>query len=78
VYGASAPGHDGSARPVSAPASLENTGSLTGHILAQGRPDLQEERTGSARLVVIIMAVVGILVVGGLAAAIAFLSGVFS
>jgi hypothetical protein len=87
VYGGSAPSHDpaliASFRPDSRgyatadSGSLEASGSLTGHILAQGRPDTPEERSGGSRAVIIIMVVVGILVVAGLAGVIAYLSKVF-
>jgi hypothetical protein len=89
VYGGSAPSYDPASAPVAGyrPAGVgsgldsgsleEVSGSLTGHILAQGRPDTPEERSSGSRAVVIIMVVVCILVVAGLAAMIAYLAKVF-
>jgi hypothetical protein len=56
--------------------SLENSGSLTGHILAQGRPDTAEESSGGSRTVVIVLVMVGLLIVLGLAGAVVVLSGI--
>jgi hypothetical protein len=78
VYGGAPPAHD-PARPPSgpsAPGGFETSGSLTGHILSQGRPDT-DDRSSGTRAVIIIMIVMGVLVIGGLAAAIAWLSGMF-
>jgi hypothetical protein len=75
VYGGAPPAHD-PARPPGGPTGYETSGSLTGHILSQGRSDEDRSASGT-KAVIIIMIVMGVLVVGGLAAAIAWLSGVF-
>jgi hypothetical protein len=77
VYGGAPPAHDPAYGSVGS-TGYETSGSLTGHILAQGHPDTGADRSsGGARAVIIIMVIMGVLVVGGLAAAIAWLSGVF-
>jgi hypothetical protein len=79
VYGGSPPAHDPAYRPPgqSFPVGFETSGSLTGHILAQGRPDDDDSGRGS-KVVIVVMVLVGIFVVAGLAAAIAYFSGVFN
>ena len=54
---------------------FETSGSLTGHILSQGRPE--RESSASSKVVMIILIIMSLLVVGGLALGIAYLSGVF-
>ena len=76
VYGGAPPAHD-PARGATGPGGYETSGSLTGHILSQGHPDNDDRPSNGSRAVIIIMIVMGVLVVGGLAAAIAWLSGVF-
>ena len=76
VYGGAPPGHD-PAWGATGATGYETSGSLTGHILAQGHPDTGDRSSGGSKAVIIIMIIVGVLVVGGLAAAIAWLSGVF-
>ncbi len=71
VYGGAPPAHDPAQAP---PPGFEPSGSLAGHILAQGRP---EESSASSKIVMIILIVMSVLVVGGLGFAIAYLSGVF-
>jgi len=71
VYGGSPPAHDPAGRT-----PQETTGSLAGHILAQGRSDEADGGSGS-KAVMIILIVMIILVVGGLGLGIAYLSGVF-
>jgi len=79
VYGGAPPAHDprGPNPPYQSNASYhpEASGSLTGHILSQGRED--SDGSGGSRAVFIIIGIMALLVVGGLAAAIAYLSGVF-
>jgi hypothetical protein len=55
--------------------SLENSGSLTGHILAQGRPDEPEGASARSRTVVTVLIVVGLLIMVGLVGAVVLLSG---
>lgn len=50
--------------------ALENSGSLTGHILNQGAADTPPPKARTARVVIIIMIIIVALVVGGIAAAI--------
>jgi uncharacterized membrane protein YccC len=57
------------------PLALDNSGSLTGHILAQGRPDTAEARSGGSKAVIVTLVVTSILVVAGLVTAIMVLSG---
>jgi hypothetical protein len=66
-------------------AALDNSGSLTGHILSQGRYDAPPPKSRTAKVVVIMLVVLGMLVVGGLVAGIFFrdaitqlLNGIFS
>ena len=73
------PGRPPGARAApSAPVPLgdEPSGSLTGHILAQGRPDAPAFDTGGRRWVVGILVAIAVLVAGGLTAAVLLLSGV--
>ncbi len=70
VYGGAPPGHD--LGQVSA--GFESSDSLSGQILGDGVPD--EPRRGS-KAVILIMITIGLLVIGGFAAAIAYLSGAF-
>jgi hypothetical protein len=59
-------------------APFEPTGSLSGHLLAQGRSDdRDDDEGGGSKVVMIILIVMSALVVGGLALGIAYLSGVF-
>jgi hypothetical protein len=67
VYGAGEldPGDLTMAVPTHAYHDVENTGSLTGHILNQGWSDIgQQQSTGNNRKVVIIMAAVLLALVG--------------
>jgi hypothetical protein len=60
------------------PGGLEATGSLTGHILAQGRPvDSPGERSSGSRGVIIAMVVVCVLILAAAGAVVAHLAGVF-
>jgi flagellar biosynthesis/type III secretory pathway M-ring protein FliF/YscJ len=43
---------------MAAPASAENTGSLTGHILNQGWSDINQHASRNNRKVVVVMAIV--------------------
>jgi hypothetical protein len=63
VYGGSAtegPGFATVALPPGNP--VENTGSLTGHILAQGWADTPTERSRTTRVVLVLIASLGLLV----------------
>jgi hypothetical protein len=77
VYGGAPPAHD----PARAPAGIagyESSGSLTGHILAQGHPDTPQGGSGrGSKAVIIIMVIMVLLVVGGFALGAAWLSGAF-
>ena len=50
-------------------AGQEHSGSLTGHILAQGQPDLPPTKESKRKTVIILCVVVGILLAAGLAVA---------
>jgi len=76
VYGGAPPAYDAAQRPEGRP-GFETSGSLTGHILAQGRPDRPAESSNSSKIVMIILIAMSILVVGGLGLGIAYLAGVF-
>lgn len=54
---------------VSGGGSLENSGSLTGHILAQGRADSAAPTSNNAKVLVIGLVLLGLLVLVGLLAA---------
>ena len=74
VYGGAPPGHD----PGDAPQGFDTAGSLSGQIFGNGEADPREEESGGgSKAVIIVMVVIGVLVVGALAAAIAYLSGAF-
>jgi hypothetical protein len=49
--------------------ALENSGSLTGHILSQGAADVPPPKARTARVIVIIVVILLVLVAGGLAVA---------
>jgi hypothetical protein len=75
VYGGSAPSQD---RGPGNTSTAEPSGSLTGHILAQGRPiEAAGERSGVTRGVIIGMVVVCVLILLGAGAVMAHLSGWF-
>ncbi|MFG1867586.1 hypothetical protein [Micromonospora arborensis] len=60
VYGSGeGPGFTTIAIPANA---VENSGSLTGHILAQGWSDTPAERSGNARVMIVLAAALGLLV----------------
>jgi hypothetical protein len=65
VYGAGA-------RAAAMASPLENSGSLTGHILSQGHPEESGPRNRTARVVVILTVTLLVVVIGGLLAAIFF------
>ena len=48
---------------------MEYTGSLTGHILSQGRKDAPTPKSRTAKVVLVMLLVMGVLVVVGIAAA---------
>lgn len=58
------PGHLTVALPPGHP--LENSGSLTGHILSQGWPDAPEVKDNTTKVIVVLLAGLGILVAVGL------------
>lgn len=60
VYGSGeGPGFSTIAMPANA---VENSGSLTGHILAQGWADTPAERSSNARVMIVLAAALGLLV----------------
>ncbi|WP_406074272.1 hypothetical protein [Micromonospora sp. NBC_01638] len=60
VYGSGeGPGFTTIAMPANA---VENSGSLTGHILAQGWADTPAERSGNTRVMIVLAAALGLLV----------------
>jgi hypothetical protein len=52
--------------------SMENSGSLTGHILSQGSADAPPPKSRTAKVIVIIVIILLVLVGGGLAVAFLF------
>ena len=54
VYGASAP---------VGPATMDSSGSLTGHILSSGAPDVLPPKSRTARVIVILAVALGVVVV---------------
>ncbi len=52
--------------------SVENSGSLTGHILSQGAADTPPPKSRTAKVIVIILIILIVLVGGGLAVAFLF------
>jgi hypothetical protein len=78
VYGGFAPSQDRAPTGPEGTSSLEVSGSLTGHILSQGRPvGVAGERSTGSRGVVIAMAVVCALLLLGLGGVVAHLAGAF-
>jgi hypothetical protein len=79
VYGAGAPDQDRPAFTGPAGTSpLENSGSLTGHILAQGRPiEVPGEKSSGSRAVVFAMIGVCLVILLAAGAVVAHLGGVF-
>jgi hypothetical protein len=59
----------------SGPLSLEGSGSLTGHILAQGRPDEPESRPRGPRTVIIVLVTILVLAVAAGLGAILVITG---
>lgn len=61
VYaGGDGPGYTTIALPPNA--AVENSGSLTGHILAQGWADTPAERSRNTRVVIVLIAALGLLI----------------
>jgi hypothetical protein len=78
VYGGSAPSQDQPAFGPGGTSALEVSGSLTGHLLAQGRPvEVAGEKSTGSRSVIIAMVVVCVMLLFGLSAVVAHLAGVF-
>jgi hypothetical protein len=66
-------------QPAPAPVPMtENSGSLTGHILAQGHPVVPLPSTGRSKFMVIVVVLVSLLVLGAIAAGIAVVSGMLT
>ena len=61
--------YGGSSGATSLPTPLENSGSLTGHILSQGTADLPPPKSRTAKVLVIILGILVVLVGGGLVVA---------
>jgi hypothetical protein len=59
----------------SGPLPLESSGSLTGHILAQGRPDVVEPQRRGSRTVIIVLVTIGVLALAAALGAVLVLSG---
>jgi hypothetical protein len=73
--------YGGSAGAGSLPAPMENSGSLTGHILSQGTADLPPPKSRTAKVLLIILGILVVLVGGGLAVAYYFqdfITGLFN
>jgi hypothetical protein len=78
VYGGSAPSQDRMPFGPGGTSSLEVSGSLTGHILAQGRPvEAAGEKSSGSRGVIIAMVLVCVLLLAGLGGVVAHLAGIF-
>lgn len=69
------PGQHEGAGDLSGDALDPGTGSLTGHILRQGRPDTDPGTGHGRRTVVLVLAVIGVLVIVALVGAVLRLSG---
>ena len=61
--------------PLPVPMATENSGSLTGHILAQGHPVVPLPSTGRSKFMVTVVVLVSLLVLGAIVAGIAMVSG---
>ena len=58
--------------------ATENSGSLTGHILAQGHPVVPLPSTGRSKFMVAVVVLVSLLVLGAIVAGIAMVSGMLT
>jgi hypothetical protein len=59
----------------SGPLPLEGSGSLTGHILAQGRPDVTETKPRASRTIIMVLVTIGVLALAAALGAVLVLSG---
>jgi hypothetical protein len=59
----------------SGPLPFESSGSLTGHILAQGRPDVPEPKPRGSRTIIITLVTIGVLALAAALGAVLVLSG---
>ncbi|MEN3307401.1 MAG: hypothetical protein V7603_3603 [Micromonosporaceae bacterium] len=57
------------------PLPLDGSGSLTGHILAQGRPDVPESKPRGSRTVIITLVTIAVLALAAALGAVLVLSG---
>jgi hypothetical protein len=58
--------------------NAENSGSLTGHILAQGHPVVPLPSTGRSKFMITVVVLVSLLVLAAVAAGIAVVSGMLT
>jgi len=65
-------------QPQPVPAGVENSGSLTGHILAQGHPDVPATRTGRSWFMVVVVVAVCLLVLAAVVAGVTVLGGMLT
>jgi hypothetical protein len=60
------------------PMTVENSGSLTGHILAQGHPVVPLPSTGRSKFMVTVVVLVCLLILGAIVAGVAVVSGMLT
>jgi hypothetical protein len=65
-------------QPSPVPMNVENSGSLTGHILAQGHPVVPQPSTGRSKFMVTVVVVVCVLVLAAIVAGITVVSGMLT
>lgn len=70
--------YGGQPAPGPGPMSVENSGSLTGHILAQGHPVEPTPSTGRSKFMVVVVVVVCLLVLAAIVAGITVVSGMLT
>ena len=70
--------YGGQPLPSPGPMNVENSGSLTGHILAQGHPVVPLPNTGRSKFMVAVVVVVCLLVLGAIVAGVTVVSGMLT
>lgn len=70
--------YGGQPGPSPVPVAAENSGSLTGHILAQGHPVVPLPSTGRSKFMVTVVVLVSLLVLGAIGAGIVVVSSMLT
>jgi len=70
--------YGGQPAPTALPMSVENSGSLTGHILAQGHPVVPLPSTGRSKFMVAVVVVVCLLILAAIVAGVTVVMGMLT